>query len=89
MVDEAKFVSSCFSLPSKARPRLSLLFASNGVNEYTLLRFEHGVNGNPSLKAKNAESHARKEIFVPRFEQGDIAFVLRRSVKTDLSILYH
>ena len=31
IVDEARFVSSCFSLPSRANPRLSLLFDSNGV----------------------------------------------------------
>ena len=31
-VEEAKFVSSCFSWPSKARPHLSLLLASKGVN---------------------------------------------------------
>jgi len=32
MVDDAKLVSSCFNLPSRARPRLSRLFDSNGVN---------------------------------------------------------
>ena len=31
IVDDARFVSSCFSLPSRARPRLSLLFVSRGV----------------------------------------------------------
>lgn len=50
IVDEAKFVSSCFNFPSNANPLLSLLFANNGVNEYTFVKVEHGVIGNPSLK---------------------------------------
>ncbi len=33
---EAKFVSSCLSLPSRAKPRFSWLFARNGVRVYTL-----------------------------------------------------
>jgi hypothetical protein len=49
MVDEAKFVSSCLSLPSKARPRLSLLLAKSGVRVYTLDIVELGFKGNPSL----------------------------------------
>lgn len=32
IVDEAKLVSSCLNLPSKARPRLSLLLIKSGVN---------------------------------------------------------
>ena len=31
-VEEAKLVSSCLSWPSRARPHLSLLLASRGVN---------------------------------------------------------
>ena len=57
IVDEAKFVSSCFNFPSKAKPRLSLLFARSGVNEYTFVRFEQGVIGNPSLKSKSLIIH--------------------------------
>ncbi len=33
IVDEAKFVSSCFNFPSNAKPLLSLLFAKSGINE--------------------------------------------------------
>ena len=33
IVDEARLVSSCFNLPSKAKPRLSLLLAKSGVKE--------------------------------------------------------
>lgn len=32
---EAKFVSSCFNCPSRARPHLSLLFAKSGVSAKT------------------------------------------------------
>ena len=32
MVEEAKFVSSCFNFPSNAKPRLSLLLAKRGVS---------------------------------------------------------
>jgi hypothetical protein len=52
IVDEAKFVSSCFNFPSNAKPLLSLLFAKSGINEYTFVKFEHGVMGKPSLKIK-------------------------------------
>lgn len=48
---DAKFVSSCLSLPSKAKPRFSRLFARNGVRVYTLqnvalgatISLEHGT----------------------------------------------
>lgn len=53
IVDDAKFVSSCLSLPSKAKPRLSLLLANRGVNVYTLDIVELGFNGNPSLITRN------------------------------------
>lgn len=49
IVDDAKFVSSCLSFPSKARPRLSLLLAKRGVSVYTFDIVELGFNGNPSL----------------------------------------
>ncbi len=49
-VEEARFVSSCLSCPSSARPHLSLLLASSGVSVYTLFRVEPEPNGKPSLK---------------------------------------
>lgn len=36
IVLEAKFVSSCFSCPSSANPRLSLLFVNSGLTINTL-----------------------------------------------------
>lgn len=32
MVDDARLVSSCFSLPSRAKPRFSRLLLSSGVS---------------------------------------------------------
>lgn len=40
MVVEARLVSSCLSLPSRARPRFSRLAASVGVMEYVLEKVE-------------------------------------------------
>ena len=49
-VEEARFVSSCLSCPSRASPHLSLLLASSGVSMYTLFRVEPEPSGKPSLK---------------------------------------
>lgn len=38
MLEEARLVSSCFSFPSSARPRLSWLFFSKGYRVYTFFR---------------------------------------------------
>ncbi len=40
---EAKFVSSCLSLPSRAKPRFSRLFTRKGVRVYTLQNVELGA----------------------------------------------
>lgn len=40
MVDEAKLVSSCLSLPSRARPLFSRFLSSVGVRVYTLQKVE-------------------------------------------------
>lgn len=40
---DAKLVSSCFSLPSSARPRFSRLLARNGVSVKTLQKVELGA----------------------------------------------
>lgn len=40
---DARLVSSCFSLPSSARPRFSRLFARNGVSVKTLQKVELGA----------------------------------------------
>lgn len=40
---DARFVSSCFSCPSRASPHLSLLLASNGVSWNTLDRVKPGA----------------------------------------------
>lgn len=42
MVLEARLVSSCFSFPSRASPRFSLLSLSSGVMVYTLQNVELG-----------------------------------------------
>lgn len=49
-VEEARLVSSCLSCPSRARPRLSLLSASSGRTENTLLRVNPGATGQPTLQ---------------------------------------
>lgn len=50
IVDDARLVSSCFSLPSRARPRLSRLLVSSGVIVYTLQKpVWFPWIGNPSL----------------------------------------
>lgn len=49
MVDEAKFVSSCFNCPSRAKPRLSLLFDRVGFTVYTFDRVNPGPTGQPAL----------------------------------------
>lgn len=51
---EAKLVSSCLSLPSRARPRLSRLLARNGVTVKTLQKVELG--GTTSLRRQCAVS---------------------------------
>jgi hypothetical protein len=48
-VEEARFVSSCFSWPSSARPHLSLLLANNGVSSNVFDNVNPGPSGNPSL----------------------------------------
>ena len=47
--EEARFVSSCFSCPSNAKPLLSLLYASSGVRCNTLDKVNPGPTGQPSL----------------------------------------
>lgn len=57
---EAKLVSSCFNWPSKASPHLSLLFASRGVKENTLLKVNPGPTGQPSLYSRKSSSKKEK-----------------------------
>jgi len=54
MVEEARLVSSCLSLPSRARPRFSRLAASVGVTEYVLEKVE--LAGTFSLEGVGEES---------------------------------
>lgn len=49
-VEDARFVSSSLSLPSKARPHLSRLLARRGVKVKTLLMEKPGPTGQPSLQ---------------------------------------
>lgn len=46
---DARFVSSCLSWPSSARPHLSLLFANSGVSVNTLDNVKPGATLHPSL----------------------------------------
>lgn len=49
---DARLVSSCLSWPSRARPRLSLLSASVGLREKTLLRVNPGAT--PTLPVQSS-----------------------------------
>lgn len=49
IVDDAKFVSSCFNWPSKANPLLSLLFANKGRTANTFDIVNPGETGQPAL----------------------------------------
>lgn len=49
IVDDARFVSSCLSWPSKAKPLLSLLLANKGLTEKTLDIVNPGETGQPAL----------------------------------------
>lgn len=51
IVDDARFVSSCFSCPSSARPLLSLLFANSGRTVYTFESVKPGPTGQPALES--------------------------------------
>lgn len=53
IVEDAKLVSSCFSCPSNAKPRLSLLLASRGLTWYTFERVKPGLTGHPALLIKD------------------------------------
>lgn len=57
---EARFVSSCFNCPSRAKPHLSLLLARRGVITNTLLKVKPGPMGHPSLgREKNRDFKLR------------------------------
>lgn len=56
MVEEARFVSSCFNCPSNARPLLSLLFDNNGHKQYTFDNVAPGPTGKPSLKIREMKN---------------------------------
>lgn len=51
IVDDARFVSSCFSCPSSARPLLSLLLANSGRTVYTFESVNPGPTGQPALES--------------------------------------
>jgi hypothetical protein len=51
IVDDARFVSSCFSCPSSARPLLSLLLANSGRTVYTFESVKPGPTGQPALES--------------------------------------
>lgn len=53
-VVEAKLLSSRFNWPSKATPRRSLLFCSNGVKYMVFCKLEPGWIGQPSLVSTDA-----------------------------------
>lgn len=57
MVDEARFVSSCFSCPSSANPRFDLLLARRGLRKYTLERVKPADTGHPSSLSSSATEH--------------------------------
>lgn len=50
IVEDARFVSSCFSCPSNARPLLSLLLANSGRTVYTFESVNPGPTGQPALE---------------------------------------
>lgn len=50
IVEDARFVSSCFSCPSSARPLLSLLLANSGRTVYTFESVNPGPTGQPALE---------------------------------------
>lgn len=50
IVEDARFVSSCFSCPSSARPLLSLLLANSGRTVYTFESVNPGPTGQPALQ---------------------------------------
>lgn len=58
MVDEARLVSSCLSLPSRARPLFSRFLSSVGVRVYTLQKVE--LDDTWSLATRtNKHTHAQ------------------------------
>ncbi len=57
MVEDAKFVSSCFNWPSKAKPRLSLLFDNVGLTVYTFDNVKPGPTGQPALQYEKKTSY--------------------------------
>lgn len=71
---DAKFVSSCFNCPSKARPHLSLLLANNGVKVNTFDRVKPGCTWHPSLLISASK---KKELLIDRFHcELEIAYPL-------------
>lgn len=57
IVDDARFVSSCFSCPSSARPLLSLLLANSGRTVYTFESVNPGPTGQPALETMSTLLH--------------------------------
>jgi len=57
IVDDARFVSSCFSCPSSARPLLSLLLANSGRTVYTFESVNPGPTGQPALEPMSTLLH--------------------------------
>jgi hypothetical protein len=57
IVDDSRFVSSCFSCPSSARPLLSLLLANSGRTVYTFESVNPGATGQPALEPMSTLLH--------------------------------
>lgn len=66
---DAKFVSSCLSLPSRAKPRFSRLFARNGVRVYTLQ--------NVALGATISLEHGKKQRIIRQMSR---CFLIRKHI---------
>lgn len=74
---EARLELSCFSCPSRAIPRRSLLLEMDGFRYSTFCKLEPGWTGQPSLKIKTKLSSLSKILKTEKslrgFNLGDAA----------------
>lgn len=73
---DARFVSSCFNWPSRARPHLSLLLANNGVSWNTFDKVKPGWTWHPSLLDRKRKIKTRKgknEFYERKFHHVEIS----------------
>ena len=74
MLEEARLVSSCLSLPSRARPLFSRLLLSVGVSVYTLQNVELGDTWSLS---KGKERERRREAGRAREREREINHIFQ------------